>query len=117
MADDEKVAFEPYLLSVNPLSAYIAGLMTCVECGALVGAKHTWQHQNWHQQVDNLPKVQESIERYDEAIAFMRYWIDGLHILLGEEPVFNPPRKIPTDYELERWRAPEPLFEDDEEPF
>lgn len=101
--------------------------MTCSECGAVVSINETWRHQNFHQQLDDLsrPVIPEEILRkiasYDEALMVMRYWLDGVYIMLDEDPVFDPPRKIPTDEDLDRWKAPppsfDPLFEDDDEPF
>jgi hypothetical protein len=100
-----------------PATLQQTNLMSCTECGAVVPMGETWRHQNFHQKFDeiNPPDIEDSIAKYDQALATMRYWIDGLYILLAEDPVFDPPRKIPTDADLERWQAPPAVY--DEEPF
>jgi hypothetical protein len=69
----------------------------CGECAAFVDPSQVWKHETWHQQmmdaihnVDSRPVV---IERPRDDLALRRE-IDGLYILLGEDPPFNDPESV-----------------------
>ena len=72
----------------------IPGFWVCDECWALCRQEDAFRHEQWHVNLstavhdfDSRPVV---IERPRDDLALRRE-IDGLYILLGEDPPFNDP--------------------------
>jgi hypothetical protein len=66
-------------------------LSRCLFCYALVEKNEAWRHDAWHSGVDQpQPVVVERVVLAgDDVVAAVKHHIDGLYILLGEDPPFN----------------------------
>lgn len=66
-------------------------LWVCGECGALCRPDEGWKHEQWHNTlVDSMLANLSDIRTAPmPSLAEVRRQIDGLYILLGENPPFN----------------------------
>jgi hypothetical protein len=89
-------------------------LSQCSDCGAAVLAGQESAHSHWHQKIESMGGIpgpqgpigptgvagqngQDAIQHVtntsitipSDDLKRIQYWIDGLYVLLGENPVFN----------------------------